>query len=84
MPERENRSAPRVPKYPRYNAGGRDRAYCWIHDGVGKRRRVYLGKWDSPESKRSREIVGRHLLNGGSSAPGAPVATMRSRAENGS
>jgi integrase len=64
MPKTAKDSAtPRVPKYSRHCAGGRDRAFCYVTDERGARRRVYLGEWNTPASKRRfREVVAAHML----------------------
>ena len=76
MPKRtQNRSTPRVPAYLRHQAAGRDRAYCYIYDQAGCRRRRYLGTWNSPASKRQfRELVGTYLLNDGRLPADKPAA----------
>jgi len=63
MPKSRKRRSPRpdVPTYMRHKSGGRDRAFCYVAED-GKRRRVYLGSWGSPDSKRRfRALIAGHL-----------------------
>ncbi len=52
-----------VPTYQRHNSGGRDRAFCSVIED-GRSRRIYLGKWNSPESKRKFRALIRCYLSG--------------------
>ena len=64
-----------VPTYQHHRASGR--AFTYIRDDSGERRRVYLGKWNSPEShRRYREglfqnatVAGRNLSSNASIMP---------------
>jgi len=51
MPAHKNRAQANVPRYLCHDSGGRKRAFCYAYED-GKRRRVYLGTWNSPESKQ--------------------------------
>jgi integrase len=61
--------APQVPSYLCHESAGRKRAFCYVYE-AGKRRRVYLGAWGSPDSKRRyRDVISTHL---GERLPEAP------------
>ncbi|MEM7204979.1 MAG: site-specific integrase [Planctomycetota bacterium] len=61
MPKREKTERRDVPSYLHHRASGR--AFTYLRGADGPRRRVYLGKWNSPDSRRRyRELIGRYLL----------------------
>ena len=63
-----------IPRYLCHDSGGRCRAFCYVYD-QGRRRRVYLGAWNSPESKRRyRDVLSGHMDGTPETAP-APEAT---------
>lgn len=58
---------PRVPSYLCHAPSGR--AYTWVRDAHGKRRIVYLGKFDSPESHREYRRVVAEIMSGQAVTP---------------
>ncbi len=72
MPKkREESGVPQAPQYLRHRSGDRDRAYTRVHSTDGSSRRVYLGDWNSPESRRRfREVAASALLDLNSSTAG--------------
>lgn len=68
MPESPS-PARQVPSYLCHESAGRKRAFCYVYE-AGQRRRVYLGAWGSPESKRRyRDLISVQL---GEQLPAAP------------
>lgn len=60
MPRGSQNGAAKIPTYLHHRASGR--AFTYLYGSDGQRRRVYLGPWGSPGSKRRfREIVGGYL-----------------------
>jgi integrase len=61
MPKERKAQSAKVPSYLHHRASGRAFTYIRGQDG---RRRVYLGEWNSPASRRRyRELVGRYMLD---------------------
>lgn len=75
MLESAHAPATPVPSYLCHNSGGRKRAFSYVYED-GRRRRVYLGAWGSPDSKRRyHELISGALAPTAAATHATPTAT---------